>query len=396
MYLYMQHVSLKLRFYPTHEQEEMLTKVFGSARYVYNWGLRYRTDKYAEGEKITYVQSSAALTALKKEMPWLKESSSIPQQQALRHLQTAFGNFFTKSARYPTFKKKNGKQSAEYTKSGFIQKKGKIVIRRLGSIEIVWSKPMPKDISSITISKDKSGRYFVSVKYKEVKKKLPKTGKNVGIDLGINALATFSDGTTIANPRYTSKYASKLARAQRILSRRTNGSVRNNKARLRVAKIYAKIADSRRDNLHKATTKIVRDFDTICIEDLSARNMMSNHCLAKAIGDCSFFEFRRQLEYKSLWYGKIVVVIDRWFPSSKRCHDCGFIMDSLPLDVREWVCSECGVSHNRDENAAKNILSVGLTDTARGGSVRPKATSVARGTSRRSENQPVQSGISRL
>jgi len=383
----MHHCSLKLRFYPTITQEDIFSKEFGCARYVYNWALRYRTDKYAAGEKITYVQSSAALTNLKKELPWMKESSSVPQQQALRHLQEAFNNFFEKRAKYPKFKKKDGKQSATYMNTAFKIRNGKIIIAKAGVLDIVWSKKMPDNISSLTISKDRAGRYFVSVKYEEVKKKLPKTGKNVGIDLGINALATLSDGTSIPNPRYTSKYSSLLTRAQRRLSRKANGSKRREKAKLRVAKIHAKIADSRLDHIRKATTKIVRDFDTICIEDLSPRNMMKNHCLAKAIGDCSFFEFRRQLEYKSLWYGKTVVTIDRWFPSSKRCHDCGYIIDSLPLDVREWDCPECGVSHNRDENAAKNILSVGLTDTARGGTLKPRGTSVLQRKGQRNANR---------
>jgi putative transposase len=385
----MHHVSLKQRLYPTPKQEAELAEIFGCVRFVYNWGLKQRTDAYAKGEKTNYALNSREHTKLKNQTPWMNEISSVPQQQALRHLQTAFGNFFAKRSRYPTFKKKDGNQSATYTKNGFKQYGDTIHVSKIGVLKIKWSKDIPENISSLTLSKDKAGRYFVSVKYQEAKKKLRKTGNNVGIDLGITALATLSDSTTIPNPRYTSKYSSLLTRAQRQLSRKANGSKRREKARLRVAKIQAKIADCRLDNLHKATTHIVRTYDTICIEDLSPRNMMGNHCLAKAIGDCSFSEFRRQLEYKSLWYGKTVIAIDQWFPSSKRCHDCGFIIDSLPLDVREWPCPKCGISKNRDLNAAKNILSAGLADSARGGSIRPKRTSVRRGNSHRSENRPV-------
>lgn len=392
----MQQVALKLRLYPTREQEETLAQVFGATRYVYNWGIKTRSDAYANGKKITYAEQSRMHTALKKKTPWMDIVASVPQQQALRHLQTAYKNFFDKRAKYPTFKKKDGKQSATYTKSGMTFRNGKLRATQLGELNLVWTKKKPTEISSIVISKDRAGRYFVSIKYQESKKKLPKTGESIGIDLGINALATFSDGTSIHNPRYNSKYSSKLAHAQKRLSRKANGSKRREKARLRVAKIQAKIADCRQDNLHKATTDIVRKYDTICIEDLSARNMMANHCLAKAIGDASFFEFRRQLEYKSLWYGKTVVVIDRFLPSSKRCHDCGFIIEKLPLNVREWACPKCGVSHVRDENASKNILSFGLSDTARGCSRRPVRTSVRKGRGSRSENQPVQSGIPRL
>ena len=382
--LVMQH--RRYRIYPTKDQLFLLAKIFGACRYVYNWALRLRMDAYHAGNSINYNASSAALTYLKKQADhsWLYEISSVPTQQALRHLQTAFRNFFEKRARYPSFKKKHGKQSAEYTKSAFKWDPATktLKISQLGKLKVRWSRDFKSSPTTVTITKDRAGRYFVTLVLDEEIKPLKKTGKEIGVDLGISRLATLSNGERISNPKHFRKMEKKLARAQRIVSRRQKGSNRRERARLRVAKIHAKIADTRADHMHKITADLVRRFDVIAIEDLNVRGMVKNRCLAKSISDASFFMFRQQLSYKCEWYGKDLVVVDRFFPSSKRCHVCGHIVEKLPLSIREWTCPECGADHDRDENAAKNILAAGLAVTAQGGSRRPGRAKARKGKTR--------------
>jgi putative transposase len=324
---------------------------------------------------------------------FLKESSSVPQQQALRHLQTAFSAFFAKRAKYPKFHSKHGKQSATYTVAVFDYdaENKNLSIAKLGRLNVKWSREFTSSPTTVTITKDRSGRYFVSLCLDEpAKLVLPKTGKQVGIDLGISRLATLSDGTRIANPRHTMRHARKLARLQRVLSRRVKGSGRWNRQRPRVTRHQAHIADSRKDCLDKLTIDLVRRFDVLAIEDLNVRGMVRNHCLAKHIScaSCaSFGMFRSMLEYKAAWYAKEVRVTDRFFPSSKRCSACGHIHESMPLSIREFTCVECGTKHDRDENAAKNILTAGQAESGRGGLVRPVRTSVRTGKARRNVNQ---------
>jgi putative transposase len=380
----------RFRFYPTAEQEEILARTFGCVRYVYNWALRVRTDAWHEGRRVNYRQSSAALTVLKKaeETKWLNEVSSVPVQQTLRHLQAAFVKFFEKSSQYPAFKSKDAKQSAEYTRSGFQCDAGNrvLTIARLGRLKIKWSRNFTSRPSTVTLSRDQSGRYFVSLRLDEPLNALPEATAGVGVDLGINRTMTLSDGTRIGNPRYTAKYQARLRLLQRRLAKKQKGSANRLKAKRRVAKIHAKIDDCRKDFAHKATTKIVRENQAIYLEDLSVRNMMANRSLAKAIGDCGWHEIARQLSYKAEMQGRILVKIDRFFPSSKRCSCCGYIVEQLPLDVRRWQCPECLTEHDRDENAAKNILAAGQAVAASGGTVRPKRTPVRRGASRRRRN----------
>ena len=283
----------RFRFYPTVEQAQELARVFGSVRYaystvsVYNWALRLRSDAYRQGQKIGYNESSAALTILKQreDHAWLNEVSSVPLQQSLRHLQTAYVNFFDKRAVYPTFKKKTGTQSADYASSAFKWDADNrhLSLSGVGRLDVHWSRTFKSTPTTVTVTKDTAGRYFVTLVLDETIKPLPKTGESIGIDLGINRLATLSNGERITNPKYTSKYARKLARAQRALARKQKGSARREGTRLRVAKIQAKIADSRQDHLHKVTTDLVRRFDVICIEDLNVRGMVKNHNLAKSI-----------------------------------------------------------------------------------------------------------------
>lgn len=386
-------VRYKFRFYPTARQETHLAKTFGCVRFAYNWALRLRQESYYQSKKtITYNQSSADWTELKKrpEFAWLNEVSCVPTQQALRHLQSSFLNFFEKRGKYPKFKKKYGKQSAEYTSSAFIWDAANknLRIAKIGRLNITWSWEFTSSPTMVTITKDRAGRYFVTLCLDEEVSPLPKTGKEVGIDFGVARLATLSDGERIANPKNLRKRERKLSKEQRVLSRRTKSSGRYNRQRLRVAKIHAKIADCRKDYLDKVTTDLVRRFDVIYIEDLNLRGMVKNHCLAKSISDASIGTAVRMLEYKALWYGKQVHKIDRFFPSSKTCSGCGAILESLDLSVREWVCSHCGETHDRDENAAKNILAVGRTVTARGGTVRRGRPKGQPRKSRRSVNQP--------
>lgn len=386
-------IRYTFRAYPSGRQQRQLAKEFGCARHAYNFALRLRTDSYKAGKPINYNASSAAWTKHRNdpEFAFLKESSSIPQQQALRHLQTAFSSFFAKRGKYPRFHSKHGKQSAEYTLSGFrwnITNKT-LTIAKIGRLHVKWSRVFTSSPSTVTITKDCAGRYFVSLCLNEpAKTALPKTGKQVGVDLGISRLATLSDGTRIANPRHTTRHARKLARLQRVLSRRVKGSNRWRRQKLRVAKHQSYIADCRKDYLNKLTTDLVRRFDVLAIEDLNVCGMVRNRCLAKHVSCASFGTFRSMLEYKAAWYGKEIRVADRFFPSSKRCSTCGHVHEVMPLDVREFDCVECGTHHDRDENAAKNILTAGQAVSGRGGPIRPVRASARKGKVLRSVNQP--------
>jgi len=305
-------------------------------------------------------------------------------------LQTAFVNFFDKRLGYPSFKKKAQKQSAEYTRSAFQYDPTtrKLSFAKLGAVKVRWSRAFVSDPTTATITKSPSGRYHVTLCLDEPEPhSLPKTGKVVGIDLGLHRLATLSTGERISNPRHQGQRLRELAHAQRDLARRKKGSGRRNLARLKVARIQEKIADTRADHLHKLTLDLVRRFDFLAIEDLHVRGMVQMRSLARSISDVSFGMFRSLLEYKAKWYGKQVVVIDRFYPSSKTCSACGWVnQDQLTLATRDWLC-KCGVKHDRDENAARNILAVGQTVTARGGGVRLKRTPVRKSTRRRSVKQ---------
>ncbi|WP_372500170.1 RNA-guided endonuclease InsQ/TnpB family protein [Sphaerisporangium perillae] len=367
---------MKFRFYPTSGQAEELARTFGCVRLVYNKALEERTRAYRlHGKGLSYEESSAALTGWKRteELGFLGEVSSVPLQQALRHLQAGFANFFAKRARYPVFKsRKRSRAAAEYTRSGFRYRNGELTLAKLdGPLNIVWSRPLPEGAqpSTVTVSRDAAGRWFVAILCEETIGRLDPVGESVGIDAGISALVTLSrpiDGLTdgdgkVANPRHERAERRRLAKAQRALARKAKGSANRAKARLRVAKVYARVADRRRDFLHKLTTRLVHDNQVIAVEDLSVRNMVKNRSLAHAISDAAWRELRSMLEYKTAWYGRELVVVDRWFPSSKLCSVCGVIAESLPLDVRSWQCG-CGAVHDRDVNAAKNILAAGLAE----------------------------------
>ena len=369
--------AYRFRFYPTTEQEMILAKTFGCARFAYNYMLRLRTDAwFKEQKRVGYHETSALLTKLKKtpEYAWLNEVSSVPVQQALRHLQTAFNNFFAKRAAYPTFKRKDGPQSAEYTASAFKWDGRALKLAKMDApLAIRWSRTIPKaaKVTTVTVSKDAAGRYFVSLLCDDAVSPKPEVTGKVGIDLGLTHFAILSTGEKIAAPNTFRRYEEKLAKLQRRLAKKTKGSANRKMAKLKVAKLHAKITDSRKDFLHKLSTRLVNENQVIAIETLAVSNMQKNHNLAKSIADAGWSEFVRQLEYKSLWYGRELVGIDRWYPSSKRCFDCGHTVKKMPLNVREWTCPECGTIHDRDINAARNVLAAGLAASVCGENVSP-------------------------
>ena len=354
--------AYKERFYPTKQQAELLAKSFGCSRFVWNNSLKYRTDAYYEdGKSITHSVLEKRLVPLKAEFEWLKDVSSVIFQQALRDQQEAFKNFWEKRAKYPKFKSKHDKQSIRLTKSAFKYHKGQLFIAKSKQpLDIRWSRKLSSEPSSITISKDKAGRYFVSMTCEFETKSMSISAKTVGIDLGLNHLFITDSGEKVDNLRYTKRYADKLAHLQRKLAKKKKGSNNRDKARKKVAKLHAKIADSRLDNLHKLSRKLINENQVVCVESLAVKNMIRNPKLAKHIADASWGEFIRQLKYKAEWAGRTISEIDRFFPSSKRCSNCGFVHELMPLNVRDWNCPECNTHHDRDINAAINIKTVGL------------------------------------
>ncbi|MFI5796449.1 RNA-guided endonuclease InsQ/TnpB family protein [Streptomyces sp. NPDC051677] len=374
--------AFKYRFYPTDAQAAELSRTFGCVRKVYNLALAARTEAWARQERVNYNATSAMLTAWKKteELAFLNEVSSVPLQQTLRHLQTAFTNFFGRRAKYPRFKsRKKSRRSAEYTTSGFRFRDGEVTLAKMTEpLDIVWSRPLPCGAkpSTVTVSQDPAGRWFVSLLCDDPSvQPLPATESAVGIDVGLDHLLILSTGEKITNPQHERRDRLRLAKAQRKLSRKAKGDGANRtKARRKVAKIRARIADRRRDLLHKLTTRLVRENQTLVIEDLTVRNMVKNHTLARAISDASWRDFRSMLEYKAAWYGREVIAVDRFFPSSKMCSHCGALQDKMPLNVRTWTCA-CGTTHDRDVNAAINLLAAGRAVAAWGAGVRPQRSS---------------------
>jgi putative transposase len=371
--------AFKYRFHPSDAQAAELSRTFGCVRKVYNMALAARTEAWARQERVNYNQTSAMLTVWKKteELAFLNEVSSVPLQQALRHLQVAFTHFFGKRARYPRFKsKRKSRRSAEYTTSAFRFRDGKLTLAKMAEpLDIVWSRPLPAGAkpSTVTVCQDSAGRWFVSMLCEDpAVKPLPATHAAVGIDVGLDHLLTLSTGEKIANPRHERKDRARLALAQRRLARTAKGDGANRrKARRKVARIHARITDRRRDGLHKLTTRLVRENQTLVIEDLTVRNMVKNRSLARAISDAAWAQFRGLLEYKAQWYGREVIAVDRWFPSSKLCSACGTLQERLPLNVRTWTC-DCGTTHDRDVNAAKNLLAAGPAVSVCGAGVRPQ------------------------
>ncbi len=370
--------AYRYRFYPTGSQENLLRRTMGCVRLVYNKALATKTEAwYERQERVNYKQTSSLLTGWKKteDLDFLNDVSCVPLQQCLRHLQKAFANFWGKRAKYPRFKAKRNGGSAEFTKSAFKYREGKLWLAKCKEpLNIVWSRLLPDGCSpsTVTVKLEPNGRWFVSLLVDDpTVQPLPTTDKKVGLDVGVSSLLTTSDGAKISNPKHFNRLYQKLRVAQKELSRKTKGSSNRYKAKLKVAKIHAKIKDARADFLHKLTTDLVRANRVIAIEDLSVKNMVRNRRLARSISDAAWGEMFRQLEYKCDWYGRTLVRIDRFFPSSKRCNHCGFVIDRLPLNVRSWDCPSCGTKDiDRDINASQNILAAGLAVIVCGATVR--------------------------
>ncbi|MCP3012241.1 transposase [Nocardiopsis dassonvillei] len=376
--------AFRYRFYPSDAQAAELSRTFGCVRLVYNRALAERSIAWHQRrERMGYSHTSAMLTAWKRteELSFLTEVSSVPLQQTLRHLHTAFGNFFDRRAKYPRFKsKKTSRVSAEYTQSAFRYCDGQLSLAKMAEpLDVVWSRPLPKGArpSTVTVSRDAAGRWFVSLLCEDTITSAPATRDAVGVDVGITSVVTLSTGEKVANPRHERRDRARLAKAQRALARKAKGSVNRDRARRRVARACARITDRRRDFLHKLSTRLVRENQVVVIEDLAVRNLVRNRRLARAISDVAWRELRTMLEYKCAWYGRDLVVVDRFFPSSRACSTpgCGHIQASLPLRVREWTCPRCGVAHDRDVNAALNLEAAGLAVVACGAGVRPQRES---------------------
>ncbi|MFD5148869.1 RNA-guided endonuclease InsQ/TnpB family protein [Streptomyces sp. NPDC058401] len=376
-----QQRAYRYRFYPTDRQAEQLLRTFGACRWVYNEGLALRVKAWEEHRlSLGFAETSRALTGWRRapETPWLQEVSSTVLQQALRHLDSAFTRFFKGTAKYPRPKRKHrSRDSATYVRTGFRWREdperpgtGLISLaKQTEPLDVRWSRPLPAGVTPVklTVIRDHAGRFFLYALVEERIPRLPTAlapgtdaPKAVGIDLGLTALVTLDDGSTVDHPQLLKKYAKKLARLQKEMHRKRKGSSNRGKARVKIARLYALISDVRRDALDQLTTRLVRENQVLVVEDLAVANLLRTPKLRNAIGDASWGTLLEMLRYKAAWYGRTLVVVDRFFPSTRRCSSCHTKGEQLDLSVRTWTCAACGATHDRDGNAAVNLRDEGL------------------------------------
>jgi putative transposase len=380
----------RYRIYPEPHQERMLVRTFGCARVVFNDSLRLRDEMHAAGEKITDTEVQRRVITLAKMTPeraWLKEVASVALVQACQDARRAYANWFDslsgrrkgRRVGHPRFRsRKDHRQSVRLTRNGFALHDGRLYVAKAGDIRVRWSRPLPSVPSSVTVIREPDGRYYASFVVEVAATPLPVSAGDVGIDLGLSTLAATSDGEMIANPRHLRARERRLARAQRALARKQKGSANRTRARVRVAVQHRKVREARADYLHKTALRLVRDNQAVYVEDLAVSGLARTR-LAKSVHDAGWATLVRLLEEKAERYGRMVVKVGRWFPSSQICSMCGVKDGPKPLDVREWACGNCGTMHDRDVNAARNIrlegrkVAAGLADTLNGcgGTVRP-------------------------
>lgn len=354
--------AYRYRFYPTADQEEQLSKTFGCCRFTYNYFLALKTSSWKEEKKsLYYHECSSLLRELKNRHPWLKEVSSVSLQQSLRHLDKAFENFFAKKAKYPKFKKKAYQQRASYMRNSFTYKNGEIQLaKQKEPLNIRWSRRFGGEPTSLTITKESSGKFYISIHVKEEVHPLDFKKGGIGIDLGLTNIITDSNGRVVCNPHLFSQREKVRKRRQQAFSRKQKGSNNFSKARKALAIAHEKVRDQRQDFLHKLSSQLAHENQIIAVETLLVKNMIKNRHLSKSISDIGWATLIRFLEYKCGWYGKELLKVDSFFPSSQLCSHCGYRKEDLVLSTRNWKCPECHQTHDRDKNAAKNILARGL------------------------------------
>ena len=358
--------SYRLRVYPNGGQRRLLDRWFGATRWLWNTALEIRSEAYRScGLSLTGIDLSRWLTRWKRTTghEWLAEVPATALTQCLRDQDRAFSRFFGGNARYPRFKAKRGRQSLRFQDVGVSWRSGVLRLPKLGVLKLAEELPEVGRPAMVTLSRDAKGAYYVSFCAEVPRTSRPGMGDLVGVDLGLTHLATLSTGEKIPNPRHYQRRLRYLRQQQRCLARRQKGSHRREKQRVRVARAHARVREARQYALHTLTTRLVREFDVIAIEDLNVKGLARGRG-ARAIQDAAFGELRRQLRYKSEWYGKLLLEVDRWYASSKHCSMCRFRLDELRLDQRQWRCPKCGTSHDRDINAARNLLTQGVRQLA--------------------------------
>lgn len=383
----MHHRAYKFRIYPTPAQENVLRQTLGCCRFVYNWALAQRREAWVNNkESIFYAKSAAAMTKLKssQEREWLNNVSSVCLQQSLRNLDTAFSRFFKKKSAYPAFKTRKNGGSAQFMTNAFRLEGESLFLAKIKTpLKVQWSRKLSSAPSSCTVSQNAAGQWFVSFLCEEEISKRPTSDAKIGVDVGIESFATLSDGRTFSQPKKIRRLRKKLAKLQRLHSRKKKGSKNRERARKKVARIHQRIADVRKDFLHKLSTKLIRENQAIALEDLAVKNMVRNRKFSRCISEQGWREFRSMLEYKCEWYGRDLLIVDRFYPSSKTCSCCG-AKASFGLETRQWTCGGCGANHQRDVNAAKNILAAGQAVSACGVDGRPTKNYILRGRTQRS------------